>query len=125
MDIIHVLKSLVCGVTKRGKKKICLCVDDFGDKYFSKDDADRLLTALHSRYKISVDYEGMHYCGLTIERNYEKGDVSTFLCQNIFPLRYKNYKAQNLPSLDMLRILGSSQPMANAYKWQQLTNLKI
>ena len=51
------------------------CVDDFGVKYFSKDDADHLLIALRSHYKISVDYEGMHYCGFTIEWNYEKGYV--------------------------------------------------
>ena len=31
------------------KTKFCLCVDGFGVKYFSKDDADRLLTALFPR----------------------------------------------------------------------------
>ena len=62
------------GVTKQ--EFFCLCVDDFGVKYFSKDDADHLLTALRSHYKISVDYEGMHYCGFTIEWNYEKGNVN-------------------------------------------------
>ena len=60
---------------KTRKTKFCLCVDDFGVKYFSKDDADHLLNALCLHYKISVDYEGMHYCGFTIEWNYEKGYV--------------------------------------------------
>ena len=52
-----------------------LCVNDFRVKYFSKDYADHLLTALNSHFKISVDYEGMHYCGFTIEWNYKKGYV--------------------------------------------------
>jgi hypothetical protein len=35
--------------------KFCLCVDDFGVKYFSKPDADHLLDSLRQHYKISVD----------------------------------------------------------------------
>jgi hypothetical protein len=38
--------------------KFCLCVDNFGVKYFSKPDADHLLNALHAHYKISVNWEG-------------------------------------------------------------------
>ena len=29
--------------------KFCLCVDDFGIKYFNKDDADHLLNALRAK----------------------------------------------------------------------------
>ena len=61
-------------VASQNKKKNC--VDDFGVKYFSKDDADRLLTALCSHYKMYVDYKGMHYCEFTIEWNSEKGYVN-------------------------------------------------
>ena len=53
--------------------KFCLCVDDFGVKYFSQNDADHLLDALKQHYKISVDYEGKNYCGLTMEWNYQQG----------------------------------------------------
>ena len=41
-------ESTGLGHRKTIKIKFCLCVDDFGVKYFSKDDADHLLTALRS-----------------------------------------------------------------------------
>ena len=40
------------------KTRFCLCVDDFGIKYFSKEDADHLLNALKSAYEITVDWKG-------------------------------------------------------------------
>ena len=55
--------------------KFCLCVDDFGLKYFSIADANHLLTSLKSAFKVSVDWEGKNYCGLTLQWNYEKGYV--------------------------------------------------
>ena len=55
--------------------KFCLCVDDFGVKYFSQADADHLLDALKQHYKISVDLEGKNYCGLTMDWNYQQGYV--------------------------------------------------
>jgi hypothetical protein len=55
--------------------KFCLCVDDFGVKYFSKDDADHLLNRLREHYKISVDYTGKNYCGLTMDWDYNAGHV--------------------------------------------------
>ena len=58
------------------ENKFCLCVDDFWVKYFPKDDADPLITVLLLYCKISVDYEGMHYCGFKIEWNYERGYVN-------------------------------------------------
>jgi hypothetical protein len=48
----------------------CLCVDDFGIKYFNDADRDHLLNALKSNYRISTDLEGKHYCGLTLDWNY-------------------------------------------------------
>ena len=60
---------------KTRKTVFCLCVDDFGVKYFNQEDKDHLLNALRQHYKITVDDEGRHYCGLTIEWNYIKGYV--------------------------------------------------
>ena len=45
--------------------KFCLCVDDFGVKYFTKDDAQHLITSLQQSYDITID------C-LDIEWNYDK-----------------------------------------------------
>ena len=57
------------------RTRFCLCVDDFGIKYFSKDDADHLLNALRCKYKISTDWKGKNYCGLTMDWNYAEGWV--------------------------------------------------
>ena len=55
--------------------KFCLCVDDFGIKYFSKSDVNHLLNALRAHYKISIDWDGNNYCGLTMKWNYNDGYV--------------------------------------------------
>lgn len=55
--------------------KFCLCVDDFGIKYFSKDDADHLLQTLKSKFKTTEDWQGKHFCGYTFDWNYKKGYV--------------------------------------------------
>ena len=49
-----------------------LCVDDFGIKYLNLDDANHLLSALRTRYRISTDWTGSKYLGLTINWNYHK-----------------------------------------------------
>ena len=36
----------------------CLFIDDFGRKYYSKDDSDHLLNALKKHYAVSTDWEG-------------------------------------------------------------------
>ena len=65
------------GLWKHKTKKtiFALTVDDFGIKYFEKDDAEHLLNALRQHYDISVDWKGMNYCGLTLSWNYKNGYV--------------------------------------------------
>ena len=41
----------------------CLCVDDFGVNYHSKEDANHLFSALAKHYQYTVDWEGTHFCG--------------------------------------------------------------
>ena len=55
--------------------KFCLCVDDFGIKSYSQSDTDHLLNALKQHYAITTDTKGEHFCGLTIDWNYQKGYV--------------------------------------------------
>ena len=55
--------------------KFCLCVDDFGIKYWSKKDAEHLCEAIGSNFRYTVDYEGKNYCGLNIQWNYKRGYV--------------------------------------------------
>ena len=42
------------------------CVDDFGVKYFNKEDADHLTGTLQKYYPISLDWDGTNHCGLTL-----------------------------------------------------------
>ena len=55
--------------------KFCLCVDDFGIKYYSKDDAQRLLNTIGSNYQYTTDWMGRNYCGFTLDWNYPAGYV--------------------------------------------------
>jgi hypothetical protein len=71
--------SLGLWTHKTRKTKFCLCVDDFGVKYFSKADADHLLSSLRSSgFTVSTDWAGKNYCGLTLDWHYTEGflDIS-------------------------------------------------
>ena len=60
---------------KTKRTKLCLCLDYFWIKYYSKDDDDHLLDALQNFYKITVDWNGENYCGLTLNWHHEKGYI--------------------------------------------------
>ena len=60
---------------KTQKIKFCLCVDDFGIKYHSTDNADHILNSLKEKYAITTDWEEKNFCGLTFNWNYEAGYV--------------------------------------------------
>ena len=53
----------------------CLCVDDFGVKYFAKHNLNHLISSLLKNYKTSTDYSGTNYCGLTLGWHYNEGYV--------------------------------------------------
>jgi hypothetical protein len=52
-----------------------LCVDDFGVKYYSKIDALHLIGAIKNHYKLTIDWSGALYCGLTLDWHYSAGYV--------------------------------------------------
>lgn len=58
--------------------KFCLCMDDFGIKYFNEEDAEHLQSVIFAKYKGTVDKSGKNYCRLTFDWNYEQGymDIS-------------------------------------------------
>ena len=39
----------------------CLCVDDFGIKYFDKKDVEHLLSKIGTIYDYTTDWTGQHY----------------------------------------------------------------
>ena len=78
----------------------CLCIDDFGIKYNTKQDAQHLLDAIDTNYKYPWDWTGSTYCGLTLEWNYGHGyiDISmpsygkkTSIRLNHTPKIYRQY----------------------------------
>jgi len=52
-----------------------LAVDDFGIKYFHKDDLNHIFLELQDKYSIMIDWSGNYYLGLTIDWQYQKGFV--------------------------------------------------
>lgn len=52
-----------------------LVVDDFGVKYVGKEHAEHLLHTLQQKYKVTGDWDGSLYCGITLDWNYTNGTV--------------------------------------------------
>ena len=52
------------------KTKFCICMDDFGIKFFSQQDANHLLTALRHKYDVTVDWIGESYLDIDIDWKY-------------------------------------------------------
>ena len=75
------------------KTKFCLCVDDFGIKYYSKADAQHLLDAIGKNYRYTTDWAGHNYCGLTYDWDYSQGHVDVsmpgYLEKALQRLQYK------------------------------------
>ena len=59
--------------------KFCLCSDNFGIKYYNKDDVDHLLKELDQHYNYTTNWEGHHYCGLIFDWDYEDGHVDALM----------------------------------------------
>ena len=78
---------------KTRKTRFCVCVDDFGIKYFNKNDIDHLLDALNNSYNYTIDWECNNYCGLSFDWNYNEGwvDISmpTYITKALKRLQYK------------------------------------
>jgi hypothetical protein len=65
------------GLWKHETKDITflLVVDDFAIKYTNRTDAEHLLDALRTGYKMSVDWDAERYCGLILKWDYNKRTV--------------------------------------------------
>ena len=87
------------GLWKHDKRNIifCLCVDDFGIKYFNADDVHHLLTSLRNYYKISPDWSGSQFCGLQFSWHLNNGYVNVSMPKYIPALLKKLNYEPNLP----------------------------
>ena len=74
-----------------------LCVDDFGIKYFSKDDAHHLVQAVQHNYDITTDWSGSLYCGFNLTWNYDEGYVDVAMTGYVQRAlkRFKHKKSHN------------------------------
>ena len=52
-----------------------LCVEDFGVKYFGKENADHLINTINKPCTCSKDWTGTLYCGITLDWNYKQHDL--------------------------------------------------
>jgi hypothetical protein len=67
------------GLWRHDKRNIhfALVVDDFGVKFTKRADAEHLMNTLTTvGYKVSQDWDGTRYCGLTLNWNYEERHVT-------------------------------------------------
>ena len=49
-----------------------LVVDNFGVKFTSKEHVDHLIRTLKNKYKITMDWTGGLYCGITLQWDYNQ-----------------------------------------------------
>ena len=65
------------GLWKHKTKKtiFCLCVDNFGIKYYSAEDLQHLHSTISKKYTCKIDHTGKNFLGFTLDWNYEKGYV--------------------------------------------------
>ena len=74
-----------------------ICVDDFGIKFWSKEDANHLYNTIGANFKYTVDREGKNYCGLQIDWNYSRGYVDISMPKSILDaLKKLNYSPKKL-----------------------------
>ena len=95
----------------------CLCVDDFGIKYFHQQDADHLLNSLRNNYKLSIDWTGSQFCGLHLHWNYPLKHVDISMPSYIPNLLHKLNYNPNIPQYSPFPALPftPSQPGQRQY----------
>ena len=52
------------------KTTFTLCIDDFGIKYFSKDDAHHIINTVNTNYKVTTNMTGRLYIGVNLDWKY-------------------------------------------------------
>ena len=67
-----------------------LVVDDFGIKYIHKEDVEHLYNTLHKYYpKLTIDWSGGLYCGITLEWDYKHRIVDLSMPNDIHNVLHK------------------------------------
>jgi hypothetical protein len=74
------------------KISFTLVVDDFGIKFEKQADLEHLTAAIREKYPLKVDYNAKQYVGITLNWNYDTGELLCFM---------PGYVAQALKNLNM------------------------
>ena len=95
----------------------CLCVDDFGVKYFSKEDVQHLHDTIATEYTCKIDWKGENFLGYTIKWDYEKGHVDISMPDYIRNA-LKNYSTKqkyifSTPPMSTLLSIGQTKVKDN------------
>ena len=85
--------------------QFCLCVDDFGIKYLTQEDADHLVHAIKATYECKLDWSGTSYLGLSLTWQYTKRYVDVSM---------PGYCARVLERLQHKR---SARPQYSPHEW--------
>jgi hypothetical protein len=107
-------------------------VDNFGIKYGSQEDVDHLISSIKKTYKLTKDWTGNLYCGITLEWNYNCRTVD-ILMPGYIRKKLQNYKhskpfkLQNCPYAPKPKKFGTeaqapSPPMTHQSATKQASN---
>ena len=74
-DYSRIIRTL--GLWKHLTKQtiFCLCVDDFGVKYYTFHNLSHLKSSIEQQYTCKIDYSGKNFLGFTLDWHYDKGYV--------------------------------------------------
>ena len=83
---------------KTKRTAFCLCVDNIGLKYYSKEDLTHFLTAIKNHYDYYIEHQGSNYIGFTLKSNCIEGCVDMLMPRYISKLlaRLKHNKPLKL-----------------------------
>ena len=99
------------------KTIFCLCVDNFGIKYYNCDDIAHLENTSKPQYTAKIDWEGKKFLGFTLDWNYDDGHV-TLSMPNYIPhalkkLQYKKMYFSNTRRMSIMPSIGLRKETLN------------
>ncbi len=107
-----------------------LVVDDFGIKYVGKEHADHLIKCLKEKYKLTEDWTGNSYCGITLDWDYAVRtlDISMpgYIKKQLVKYKHIRRRVQHCPYLPEPKKYGAdAQSPLPTDETRKLTDAKI
>ena len=93
------------------QNKICLCVDDFGVKYYNIADIYYLKNTIESQYTCKIDWEEKNFLGYTLDWQYTKDYIDLTIPDYIrYVLKNYNTNKKYIHNTLFINILKLSEP---------------